>query len=133
MPANFFDTNVLVYAASRDAAKGDRADQILRQGGVISVQVLNELLNVLRRKFRLDWPVVNGIMVEVRSLLNVVPVTLAVHEAGVMLSRRYGFSVYDSMVVAAAVQAGCTTLWSEDMQDGMEVEGVQIVNPFRVR
>jgi predicted nucleic acid-binding protein len=132
MPGNFFDTNVLVYVASDDAAKADRAEAIIAGGGAISVQVLNELANVARRKMRLSWTDTHTFLDMLRALLTVHPVTVETHETGLALSERYGLSIYDAMIAAAALQADCDTLWSEDMQHGMALDdGLRIVNPFR--
>jgi len=132
MPGSFFDTNVLVYLASADAGKADRAEQVIAAGGTISVQVLNELANVARRKMRLSWPETRSLLATIRGLLSVEAVTVETHEVGVALAERYGFSVYDGMVAASAVLSGCETLWSEIMQHGMVVDDrLRIRNPFR--
>jgi predicted nucleic acid-binding protein len=132
MPVSFFDTNVLVYIASGDAAKADRTEQAIAAGGAISVQVLNELTNVARRKMRLSWAETYAFLNLVRGLLTVHPLTVETHEAGLGLAERYGLSTYDAMIAASALHAGCDTLWSEDMQHGMALdEGLRIVNPFR--
>lgn len=133
MPASFFDTNVLVYLASGDTAKADRAEAAIAGGGAISVQVLNELTNVARRKMRISWADTHAILTTLRGLLTVHPLTLDTHETGLMLAERYGFSTYDAMIVASALHAGCDILWSEDMQHEMALdEGLRIVNPFLV-
>ena len=133
MPGSFFDTNVLLYIASGDATKADRAEEIVRTGGSISVQVLNEFANVARRKMRMSWPEVHLLMATMRGLLTVHPLTVETHETGLALAERYSFSTYDAMIAASALHAGCGTLWSEDMQHGLElVEGLRIVDPFRV-
>lgn len=133
MPGSFFDTNVLLYLAATDPVKADRAEAIIGAGGVISVQVLNELTNVVRRKLRLAWPETRSFLSVLRGLLIVQPITVETHETGLALAERYNLSIYDAMIVASALQADCGTLWSEDMQDGMEFdEGLRIVNPFRI-
>lgn len=132
MPASFFDTNVLVYIASGDPAKADRAEAAVAAGGAISVQVLNEITNVARRKMQTSWADTHAFLNLLRGLLTVHPLTVETHETGLRLAERYGFSTYDAMIVAAALHAGCDTLWSEDMQHGMALdEGLRIVNPFR--
>lgn len=129
---SFIDTNVLLYLAGDDPAKAARAEAVVAAGGAISVQVLNELANVARRKMRLGWAETADFLGALRGLLTVHPLTLATHETGLALAARYGFSVYDAMIVAAALEAGCGTLYSEDMQHGMVLaEGVRIVDPFR--
>jgi predicted nucleic acid-binding protein len=133
MPASFFDTNVLVYIASGDTAKADRIDAAIAAGGAISVQVLNELASVARRKMRMSWAETHAFLDTLRGLLAVHPLTLETHETGLRLAERYGFSIYDAMIAASALHAGCDTLLSEDMQHGMALdEGLRIVNPFRV-
>ena len=133
MPArSFFDTNVLVYIASGDAVKADRAEAAVAAGGAISVQVLNELANVARRKMQMSWADTHAFLNLLRGLLTVHPLTVETHETGLGLAERYGFSTYDAMIAASALHAGCDTLWSEDMQHDMVLgEGLRIVDPFR--
>jgi predicted nucleic acid-binding protein len=132
MPVSFFDTNVLVYLASGDASRADRAEETIAGGGSISVQVLNELANVARRKMQMSWDETHALLNIVRGLLTVHPLTVETHEAGLRLAERYGFSIYDAMIAASALEADCDTLWSEDMQHGMTLdEGLLIANPFR--
>ena len=132
MSDSFFDTNVLIYIASGDVAKADRAEATVAAGGTISVQVLNELANVARRKMRMSWAETHAFLDMLRGLLAVHPVSLETHETGLRLAERYGFSIYDAMITASALHAGCDTLWSEDMQHGMTLdEGLRIINPFR--
>ncbi|MGH7052192.1 MAG: PIN domain-containing protein [Acetobacteraceae bacterium] len=132
MPGSFFDTNVLVYLASADAEKADRAEAALAQGGAISVQVLNELANVARRKMRMSWPDTDAFLDLIRGLLAVYPLTLEIHERGLALAQKYQLSIYDAMIAAAALHADCDRLWSEDMQHGLTLEGrLHIIDPFR--
>jgi predicted nucleic acid-binding protein len=132
MPGSFFDTNVLLYLASGDPVKADRAERLVADGGMISVQVLNEIASVARRKMRMSWTETHDFLATVRGLLPVVPVTIETHEAGIALAERYGFSTYDAMIAASAMLSGCDTLWSEDLQHGMAVDDqLRIVNPFR--
>jgi predicted nucleic acid-binding protein len=132
MLASFFDTNILLYIASSDQAKADKAEATIAAGGAISVQVLNELTNVARRKMKLSWAETHSFLNMLRGLLAVHPLTIETHETGLALAERYGLSIYDAMIAASALHAGCDTLWSEDMQHGMALdEGLRIVNPFR--
>ena len=132
MPGDFFDSNVLLYLASGDDLKADRAEALLAAGGVISVQVLNEIANVARRKMQLSWPQARELLSLVRSFLEVRSVTVEIHQAGLNCAERYGLALYDAFIVAAAVEAGCETLWSEDMHDGLLIDGrLRISNPFR--
>jgi predicted nucleic acid-binding protein len=132
MPADFFDTNVLVYLASGDPAKADRAEKLIGTGGEISVQVLNELANVARRKMQMSWTETHAFLHLIRDMLTVHSLTVETHEAGLRLAEKYRLSIYDAMIVASALQAGCETLWSEDMKHGLAIDGVlRIRNPFR--
>jgi predicted nucleic acid-binding protein len=131
MPGSFFDTNVLVYVASADAGKADRAEAMIAGGGAISVQVLNELANVARRKMRMSWADTHTLLSTLRSLLTVHPLTIETHDTGLALAERYGLSTFDAMIAASALHARCDTLWSEDMQHGMVLDqGLRIANPF---
>lgn len=131
MSGRFLDTNVLVYLASVDARKADIAERLLSEGGTVSVQVLNELANVARRKMRLDWDETTAFLAAIRPFVTVVPVTAETHELGLALAERYRLSVYDAMIAAAGLLAGCGQLMSEDMQDGMVLAGEMTVrNPF---
>lgn len=128
---SFFDTNVFLYLLSTDDAKADRAEAVIAGGGVISVQVLNEIAAVGRRKLKLSWEEIDDILGLVRRLCPAEPLTVAVHERGRELARRHGLSIYDAMIVAAALEAGCGTLYSEDMQHGRVIDGqLTILNPF---
>jgi predicted nucleic acid-binding protein len=131
MPGSFFDTNILIYLASDDAAKADRAEAIVREGGAISVQVLNEVANVAQRKMKLTWQETRGFLSSLRELLTVHPVTVDTHELGLALAERHQLGVYDALIAASALLAECDMLWSEDMQDGMAIDRrLRIVNPF---
>lgn len=132
MPGNFFDTNILLYVVSSDREKADRAEKIVGSGGTISVQVLNEIANVARRKARMSWQDTHAFLSLLRGLLTVHPVTVETHGAGLALAERYNLSIYDAMIAASALHADCDTLWSEDMQHGMALDGrLRIANPFR--
>jgi predicted nucleic acid-binding protein len=130
MSVEFADTNVILYLLD-DGRKADRAEALLAQGPRISVQVLNEAMVNCRRKAGMSWEETGAFLVAVRALCPVEDLTLQTHETGRALAERYGFSVYDAMIVAAALLAGCTVLHTEDMQDGLLVEGhLRLANPF---
>jgi predicted nucleic acid-binding protein len=133
MPGSFFDSNVLLYTASGDAAKADRVEELIIFGGTISIQVLNEIANVSLRKLGFSWDETRRFLSRIRGALPVVAVTAAIHELGLDLAERYQLSIYDAMIVAAALTAGCDTLWSEDMQDGFVIDhSLTVMNPFRI-
>ena len=127
----FVDTNVLLYLISADAAKAERAEQVLAGRIVISVQVLNEFANVARRKHSLDWDELQQVLAGISSFCDVQDLTLAVHQRGLALARRYQLSLYDAMIAAAALEAGCDCLLSEDFQAGQRFDDrLRVVNPF---
>jgi predicted nucleic acid-binding protein len=131
MSGSFFDTNVLIYLASEDAAKASRAEAIIHEGGAISVQVLNEIANVARRKMKLSWRETRDFLSSLRELLTVHPVTVDTHDLGLALAERHQLGIYDALIAASALLAECDRLWSEDMQDGMAIDKrLRIVNPF---
>ena len=131
MPASFFDTNVLLYIASGEPAKAERAEVLIASGGTISVQVLNEIANVARRKMRMSRDETQTFLSSLRGLLSVEPITIETHESGLALAQRYGLSVYDAMIAASALLADCDTLWSEDMHDTLLIDGrLRVSNPF---
>lgn len=130
-PEVFIDTNILLYLLTADHEKADRAEMIVQGGGLISVQVLNEMASVAHRKLLMSWGEINELLALIRSLCSVAPVTIEVHESGMVVAERYGMSVYDAMIVAAALLGGCKTLYSEDMQDGLLIDHrLHIRNPF---
>lgn len=132
MPAKaFIDTNVLLYLMSAETDKANRAEAIVRTGGLISVQVLNEMANVARRKLAMSWMEINELLALIRSVCPIEPLTVETHDRGRSVAERYGIGVYDAMIVAAALLAGCETLYSEDMQDGLLIDQqLHVCNPF---
>jgi predicted nucleic acid-binding protein len=131
-PEAFFDTNVLIYAVTQSDARAARAEELLRSGGVVSVQVLNEFTAVARRKLQMPWTeVAEAVEAFVVLCPSPIPVTLEIHEAARAIAEKNGFNIYDALVVAAALDAGCATLYSEDFQDGQKIEGkLTVRNPF---
>jgi predicted nucleic acid-binding protein len=127
----FFDTNVLLYLLSEDLAKADRAEELVANGGVISVQVLNEFAAVASSKLGMPWSEINEVLLPIRAVCEIEAMTLETHNRGLEIADRYGFSLFDAMIVASALCAGCQTLFSEDLQDGQVLEGqLTIRNPF---
>jgi predicted nucleic acid-binding protein len=129
----FFDTNVLLYLISEDITKADRAETLLALGGVISVQVLNELAAVALRKQAVDFTELRQILATIRAVCAVKPVDIETHELGLNLAERHHFSIYDGLIVAAALRAGCSLLYTEDLHDGQMVEQLTIRDPFTSR
>lgn len=130
MSAEFADTNVILYLLD-DSPKAERAEEILGRGPRISVQVLNEAMVNCRRKAGLSWEDTGAFLEGIQSLCQVEDLTIQTHQVGRALAEKYQLSVYDAMIVSAALIAGCTTLWSEDMHDRLLVEDqLRVVNPF---
>ncbi|ALJ15598.1 PIN domain-containing protein [Sphingopyxis macrogoltabida] len=127
----FLDTNILIYAFSDDP-RTSTAEKLLSDGGEISVQVLNEFSNVARKKLQFDWQHLGEALGIVRGLASRVnPLNVETYIEGIALAERYGISIYDGLIVASAIQAGCDILYSEDMHDGLGIgEQLRIVNPF---
>ena len=128
----FFDTNTLLYTVSSDLRKAGIAEELLEQGGTISVQVLNEVANVARRKLGMSWEEIGRTLKSVRNLCpQSRPLTVETHEAAVRIAERYGYGMYDALILASALEAGCNVVYSEDMQHGQRIgDRLTIHNPF---
>jgi len=127
----FFDTNVLLYLIASDIEKATRTEALLAEGGVISVQVLNEFSNVALRKHGLAWSQIHGALAPIRYLCRIEPIRLETYDRAMMLCERYGYSVYDATILASALLAGCSTVYSEDLQHGQIIDAqLTIRNPY---
>ncbi len=127
----FFDTNTLLYLLSSDTKKADWVTKNLQQSNVISVQVLNEFTSASIRKIKISSSELDEFLDLFTSTFSVRSLDIDTFETGLMVSRRYGYHHYDSMIIAAALQAGCEKLYSEDMQHRQVIDKrLQIVNPF---
>lgn len=128
----FFDTNVLVYVVGQKDERTAKAEALVATGGVVSVQVLNELASVSRRKLGMSWEEIGETLGAIRVLCpSPLPLTIETHDAGARIAAKYGFQFYDALIAAAALDADCTTLYSEDFQDGQIIEGrLTVRNPF---
>jgi predicted nucleic acid-binding protein len=126
----FFDTNILIYAFAIDPRR-DRAAEVIALGGVINMQVLNEFTNVMHKKQKLAWPVVELAIASVhRMFADVRPLTTTIHSKAITLARDHNVSFYDALIIAAALDAGCDVLFSEDLQHGRVFGALEVVNPF---
>lgn len=132
MSRPFFDTNVLLYGYSLGDPKAAHAQKLLAMGGVISVQCLNEFASVARRKLGMSWERVEAALLVIARLCDpVLPLDVDLHRLGLSVARERRLSIYDGMIVAAALKGGCDTLYSEDMQHGLVIDGaLRIENPF---
>ena len=134
----FIDTNVLIYWVD-DSARADVVEQLLAQQAVISVQVLNEFANVLRKKRAMPLPDVEALCTTLIDTCDVLDLSVRTHQTALALMARYQLSVYDANIVAAAALSDCAVLYTEDMQDGLNLKlpgsagtnSLVIRNPFR--
>lgn len=136
--ADFLDSNVLVYAL--DAAGGSKSTTARRlletahreSTAIISFQVVQETLNVVGRKFsRIAQPVDSeAILREVLGPIWKVMPSVEIYSRALDIQARHAFSFYDSLIIAAALEAGCTRLFSEDLQHGQQIDGLTVENPF---
>ncbi|HTH79532.1 MAG TPA: PIN domain-containing protein [Ramlibacter sp.] len=127
----FLDSNVVLYLLSSDATKANRAEKLIASQPVISVQVLNEAANVMRKKLAMSWAETDEVLQAVRANCRVEPLTVETHETGLRLAREFKISLYDAMIASSALLAGCTTLHSEDMHDGLVIDKrLKVRNPF---
>jgi predicted nucleic acid-binding protein len=128
----FFDTEVLVYAVTQNDARAAQAGELLMSGGVVSVQVLNEFTAVARRKLQMPWAeVAEAVEAFVVLCPSPVPVTLEIHGAARAIAEKHGCNIYDGLVVASALEAGCNVLYSDDFQDEQRIAGkLTVRNPF---
>jgi predicted nucleic acid-binding protein len=128
----FFDTNVFVYAVVQDDPRSQQAEDLIAGGGTVSVQVLNEFVDVARRKAKMPWDEVRFAIENIKALCpDPLPITLNTQGEALAIAERYGYRIYDALIVASALEARCTVLYSEDMQDGQVIDGgLTIRNPF---
>lgn len=129
----FFDTDIVLCAFRQGDGRSQAAEKLIAEGGTISIQVLNEFVAVARRKL-------NRSRQEIRQALGIlhifcpapVALTIQTHDRALAVTERYGYSIFDSLIIAAAVQSGSSILYSEDMRDGQKIDGLTIRNPFRL-
>ena len=127
----FHDTNVVIYAFIEAGRRSVLAEELVATGGTVSVQVLNEFVNVARRKHALAWREIRGSLLTLQDACGAArPLTKVTHDTALAIAERYGYRIYDALIIAAAAEAGCRTLYSEDLADDQQIAGVRIVNPF---
>lgn len=129
----FVDSNILIYAVT-EGPRAVVAQAAVEAGHAISVQVLNEFANVARRKLGRAPEEIRQATNGYRAAFDVLPITLKLHDAALNVAQRYQLNFYDGLIVAAALDADCTILYTEDLQHGQLIEKrLRIVNPFAVR
>jgi predicted nucleic acid-binding protein len=126
----FLDTNILVYA-QQTGVKAEISQDLIAEGGTISVQVLNELANVLRKKLGRNWRDIELVLADLDNAFDpALPLTVETNRVALALARDHNIAFYDALIVAAAQEAGCDTLFTEDLQHGRKFGNLTIVNPF---
>lgn len=127
----FFDTNVILYAFREEDGRSQVAWSLLAAGGTTSVQVLNEFVSVARRKLHKSWEEVCRALDIVRVFCSEpVPITLQIQDRALQIAQRYGYSIFDSLVITTAIESGANILYSADMRDGQVIDALTIRNPF---
>jgi predicted nucleic acid-binding protein len=128
----FVDSNVILYLMSEDEAKANQAEAVMRSKVTVSVQVFNEVTSVARKKLGCSWDQIEEFLANIASICSVEALTIEIHQHARFIAERYQLAFYDALIVASAVAAECTTLYTEDMKDGLLIEGsLTLCNPFR--
>lgn len=126
----FADTDIVIYA-QQQGEKGDMARRLLAAGCIVSVQVLNEFASVAHRKLGRSRAEIGAAITDIVSVTGEpVALTLALNSSARAVAAEGGVSFYDALIVAAALQAGCDTLLTEDMRAGRKFGRLTVVNPF---
>ena len=136
-PRGFLDTNVLVYWL-QDSERAKVVDVLLEQRCVVSVQVLNELINAMRKKSPVNWAKLTLLSESLVKICQVNELTFNMHRRAIALAERYQFKIYDANIMATAAQSRCEVLYSEDMQHALNIKipaqfggrSLLIKNPF---
>ncbi len=127
----FIDTNIIIYSLGQNSAKAALAAPLFAQHPTISTQVLSETANVALKKLALPLPETGKLLAMLEATCQVEIVTPATMQRALDIAGRYGFSWFDSLIVASALEAGCKTLYTEDLQHGQVIEGkLAVANPF---
>jgi predicted nucleic acid-binding protein len=125
------DTNILLYLHDKsDKRKRDIAKNILSDNPKIPAQVISEFLNVTRRQLVLSKADIIAYCADLLKDCDILPISCDTLNNAAVLIQKYGFQIFDSIIVAASLEAGCSVLYSEDMQDGLIVNGMTILDPF---
>lgn len=131
MPDKFFlDSNIVIYALGDDLKKKARADDLLSQGPILSTQVLTEVSQVCLKKLKLAHDLVIQWVALLNAHTQVISISADMIQDAIKISQQYKYSFYDSLIISASAHSEAKILYSEDMQDGQEIEGLKIVNPF---
>ena len=129
----FLDSNILIYLLGRDESKKDRVTLLLNPNFIISTQVVAENINVCLKKFKFSKERAFDHGNFLLTKFSVVTIEKTFFPIAFQIATKYQFSFWDSLILASALQSNCTQLYSEDMQDGLVVDGkLKIINPFKL-
>ena len=130
----FFDSNIIIYLYSEDEIEKIKfiKEIILNNTNIISTQVINELCNIFKRKFKIDYEKLLEILNEIENSFEIYKINLNTIKYGINISKKYDYSYYDSLIIAQALENNCSTLYSEDLQHKQIIEKtLKIINPFK--
>jgi len=137
---SFFDTNIILYAYSKIRnTKKEIANDIIfssenNNNIIISNQVINEFINIAYKKFKLDSKQIENAILELDNCFNIVNFGLIAQIKALSIKEKYKFQYYDSLIIATALENGCTILYTEDMQHNQIIENqLKIINPFIIK
>jgi predicted nucleic acid-binding protein len=132
----FFDTNILIYCYSIDEEDKQKIAlklvDVYSESSLISTQVINELSNILFKKFKLSSIEIENTILEIDNYINIIDFNLTTQIKALKIKDKYKLQYYDSLIIATAIENKCTVLYSEDMQNGLIIENtLTIINPFK--
>jgi predicted nucleic acid-binding protein len=127
----FIDTNIVIYAIGRGSVKTSLASPLFELQPTISTQVLSETANIALKKLALSLAETKKLLTTLELICHVEIVTSACLHRALDITERFGFSWYDSLIVATALESGCDTLYTEDLQHGQFIDNkLTVTNPF---
>ena len=129
----FIDTNILLYAYSTEKNKQEIAQNIINTNNniYISKQVINETINILIKKFKLNIKDIINVVKELEKEFIILDFDIQTQLNALKLKQNYNLQFYDALIVSTALKNSCTILYSEDMQDKLVIEKkLKIINPF---
>lgn len=132
----FIDTNILIYAYSNnDILKKNLLVSLLNEDieFIISTQVVNEFINVMHKKLKINYIDLSNGLVEIYSFFDIKVVNIETIHLALDVAHKYKYSYFDSLMIASALQNQCCKIFSEDMHDKQIIQSLEIVNPFLIK
>jgi predicted nucleic acid-binding protein len=127
----FLDTNILIYLFSNDILKKEISKELLRKKPNISIQVCNEVSNILMKKYKFSPQEVKNILKEILKNTTLNQIDNNTIFDALDIKDRYNFSYYDSLILSSAKNLDCNILYSENMQNNQQIDNLTIINPFK--